>query len=273
MHGGAYDAAMYGNLFIGYLQTDPAYFFAVVITVVISITLHELAHGYAAIKLGDDTPIFTGHMTMNPLVHMGGISLLLLAMMGIAFGAMPVDRTRLRGKYGEAIMAGAGPATNFVLAALAYVGLGLWERFDHTPYAQWTPAATNGKYLLLIFAMYNFLLGLFNLIPLPPLDGSWIAANVFPAYRRWLSHDLVRGVASALMFAAFLVGGYVLTPVALKTTLKIEQLISSRSEFHFAQIFRRISITNPEQAKEDDETVEMFRHSPQLQEHYGVVYD
>ena len=70
---------MFDNLFIKTVATDPAYFFAVLITVVISITLHELAHGFVAVKLGDDTPIHTGHMTLNPIVHMGIISLVLLA--------------------------------------------------------------------------------------------------------------------------------------------------------------------------------------------------
>ena len=118
-----------GNLFIQTLWTDPTYFFGVLITVVVSIVLHELAHGYAAIKLGDDTPLVTGHMTFDPLVHMGGMSLILLAIAGIAFGAMPVDRTRLRGRYGEAIMAAAGPAMNVLLAVLALTTLGLWDRF------------------------------------------------------------------------------------------------------------------------------------------------
>ena len=81
--------------------------------------LHELAHGWAAIWLGDQTPVRQGRMTGNPLVHMGPWSLLMLAVAGIAWGQMPIDRTRLRGRHGEAIVAAAGPAMNVLLALAA----------------------------------------------------------------------------------------------------------------------------------------------------------
>ena len=73
-------------MFIEQLSTDPQYFFAVCITVVLSVCLHELAHGIVAIWLGDRTPIETGHMTLNPAVHMGWMSLVLLLVAGIAWG-------------------------------------------------------------------------------------------------------------------------------------------------------------------------------------------
>ena len=64
------------------------FFGCVVVTVVISIVLHELAHGWAAIWQGDDTPRIAGHMTPDPMVHMGGMSLLMLVLVGFAFGAI-----------------------------------------------------------------------------------------------------------------------------------------------------------------------------------------
>ena len=83
------------NLFINNLLSEnPAdrfFFFAVVLTVVVSIVLHELAHGWMAMKLGDPTPRLEGRMTGNPLVHMGPWSLLALALAGIAWGSMPID--------------------------------------------------------------------------------------------------------------------------------------------------------------------------------------
>ena len=246
-----YDAGM-GNLFIESLQSNPPYFFAVLITVVISIVLHELAHGYAAIKLGDDTPIVTGHMTLNPLVHMGGFSLILLAIAGIAFGAMPVNRNRLRGRYGEAIMAAAGPATNVLLAVLTLAAVSLWDRFDHTAMADWTPVATNGRYLLVIFGMTNLLLAMFNILPVPPLDGGWIAANIFPAYRRVLSQDLARGITSALFLAVFLGGGTFLSRAAFNGTERFYTAVSGRPDFRLGIILQRGPITNPEMAKEYD---------------------
>lgn len=239
---------MHGQLFIQTLQSDPAFFFATIITVVISITLHELAHGIAAIKLGDDTPIHLNRMTLNPMVHMGGMSLILLAIMGIAFGAMPVDRTRLRGKYGEAIVAAAGPLTNLLLAVLTLTALGLWERFDPTPLASWSPAAANGRYLLAVFGMTNLLLMMFNLLPLPPLDGFWIVSNVSRKFRNLMSGELARGIAGALFFAAFLGAGWVLQRATEQVTFKYVSALSGRSQVRLIVILDRTTIKNPEGA-------------------------
>ncbi|MBT5381502.1 MAG: site-2 protease family protein, partial [Phycisphaerae bacterium] len=85
--------------------------------VLLSITLHELAHGWAAIWEGDKTPIETGHMSANPVVHMGRFSLIVFALIGFAWGLMPVRPWRFRhGRLGEAIVAIAGPAMNLALA-------------------------------------------------------------------------------------------------------------------------------------------------------------
>src|SRR5438309_6666732 len=106
-------------LFIEYLQKEPRFFFAWVLTIVVSVCLHELAHGLVAVWLGDDTPIQQERMTLNPLVHMGPSSLICLLLAGIAWGAMPVNTNRLRGRYGGALVAAAGPLTNILLATLA----------------------------------------------------------------------------------------------------------------------------------------------------------
>ena len=66
--------------------------------VIASITLHELAHGWAAIFQGDDTPLVTGHMTANPVVHMGIPSIFIFLLLGIAWGAMPINPYKLRNK-------------------------------------------------------------------------------------------------------------------------------------------------------------------------------
>ena len=237
---------MHGQLFIQSLQSDPAFFFATIITVVVSITLHELAHGIAAIKLGDDTPAYTGHMTLNPLVHMGGMSLILLAVMGIAFGAMPVDRTRLRGKYAEAIVAAAGPATNLLLAAITLTAVALWERFDSTPLSAWSPIGANGRYLLTIFGLTNLILTMFNLLPLPPLDGFWIVSNLSSKFRNLMSGDFVRGIAGALFFAAFMGAGWVLTQAAAEGTMRYVTAISGKPAYRVVVILNRATITSPE---------------------------
>jgi Zn-dependent protease len=171
-------------MFIEQLSKNPRYFFATVIAIVLSVCLHELAHGIVAIWLGDDTPLDTGHMTLNPLVHMGPMSLVMLAIAGIAWGAMPVDPTRLRGRYGDAMVSLAGPVSNVLLATLAIVPLGLWMRFDLRHTHELSQFAYNGRYLLWIFARTNVLLAIFNMIPVPPLDGSHVLGSLLPSYGR-----------------------------------------------------------------------------------------
>src|SRR5579862_344316 len=105
-------------MFIENLTQDPQYFWAMIIAVVVSICLHELAHGIVAIWLGDRTPIELGRITLNPLVHMGLPSLIVLLISGIAWGAMPVNERRLRGKYAPALVAAAGPAMNVLIAVI-----------------------------------------------------------------------------------------------------------------------------------------------------------
>ena len=93
-----------------------------VVAVVISITLHELGHGAAALWQGDETPRLLGHMTLDPRAHMPPISWGLLLLVGIAYGLMPVNPSRFRSKHGDALVAFAGPAVNLILAALAAPG-------------------------------------------------------------------------------------------------------------------------------------------------------
>jgi len=111
------------------LKADPARLLSWAVWVIGSICLHELAHGWAAIKQGDDTPIMTGHMTWNPLVHMGKFSLIMFAVVGIAWGSMPVSPHRLRGRHAEAIVAFAGPAMNIALAIVSMILGGIWVKY------------------------------------------------------------------------------------------------------------------------------------------------
>ena len=161
--------------------------------VVFSITLHELAHGWAAIKLGDDTPIRSGHMTWNPMVHMGAYSFGALLLIGIAWGAMPVDPSRLRGKYADTLVTLAGPLMNLALGLIALVALIFWEPLagGHiiSSFTVADPLKTNLIIFLKAGAFLNFVLMLFNLLPTPPLDGGRILMNLWPAFRRVMSSE------------------------------------------------------------------------------------
>jgi Zn-dependent protease len=176
------------------------YFGCVVVTVIISIVLHELAHGWAAIWQGDDTPRMQGHMTPNPMVHMGGFSLLMLALVGIAFGAMPVNPRNFRSRYGDALVSAAGPAMNLLLAFIALTALAVW--FKTTGGMARTGTIHNAQEFLWIFGYFNIALALFNLVPVPPLDGSRILGNFVPIYGRWVDN---LGSPMILFFIFFMV--------------------------------------------------------------------
>jgi hypothetical protein len=94
--------------------------------VLLSVMLHELAHGWAALSQGDDTPRIYGRMTPNPVVHMGWLSLILLVLTGIAWGMMPTDPSKYRwGRRGRIIVSGAGPAMNVVLWLICWTAFGV----------------------------------------------------------------------------------------------------------------------------------------------------
>ena len=194
------------RFFIEALAEDRVFFVSWFVTVVVSITLHELAHGAAAIWRGDETPRKSGHMTVNPLVHMGLWSLIALLVAGIAWGQMPVDNTRLRGRYSEAIVAVAGPLTNLLLAAVGLTVLGLWGRWGEAPA---TLYLENVQKFLGIFGCANVVLGLFNMVPVPPLDGSHVLANFSRGYARFISDPAHQGT----LFMGFILAFAALGPV------------------------------------------------------------
>jgi Zn-dependent protease len=201
-------------MFIQLLSENPRYYVATVIAIVVSICVHELAHGLMAVRRGDDTPIEQGRITLNPLVHMGPVSIVVMLLSGIAWGSMPIDPTRLRGRYAEAMVAAAGPLTNFVIALVSLTALGLWWRYDARPAAELSNFAANGQLLLTVFGLGNILLGLFNLLPVPPLDGAHILANLSKGYARLMEKLSMGGGSFALFIIVFMFAGRFIRPAA-----------------------------------------------------------
>lgn len=150
--------------------------------VIVSICLHELGHGVAALWEGDDTPRRLGHMTWNPMIHMGTTSILAFILIGFAWGLMPVNPYNFRHRrWGDAIVAAAGPLVNLVLAFILLTAAGLWEGlvFSAPDDIQWQ---ANVKIFLLSGGWLNLVLLALNLLPFPPLDGSRILASVWRGY-------------------------------------------------------------------------------------------
>jgi Zn-dependent protease len=148
----------------------------IIVIVIASVTLHELAHGLAALSQGDDTPKRSGHMTLNPVIHMGWESIIFLCLAGIAWGHMPVNPSRFRHpRMGNILVSVAGPLLNLALGILFIVLL----RFDlsHSSVRILSPE------FLYLAAYINLSLFLFNMLPIPPLDGFYVYSEFFPALK------------------------------------------------------------------------------------------
>ncbi|MGA1223693.1 MAG: site-2 protease family protein [Phycisphaerales bacterium] len=166
---------------------------------IFSITMHELAHGWAALSQGDDTPRIYGRMTINPVVHMGWVSLILLALVGIAWGSMPTDPSKYRwGRRGRIIVSGAGPAMNVLLWLVCWIGFGVVVVVagGETGASGGTPAVPGGTMrqlaqFLMIGGMLNGMLALFNMLPVPPFDGASVAAGFSRTFYRWMHNPRV----------------------------------------------------------------------------------
>jgi Zn-dependent protease len=141
----------------------------IVPAVLVALTVHELSHAFAALKLGDDTPKVLGRLTINPLKHIDPLGFILLVVAGFGW-ARPVviDRAKLKKPVRDDILiALAGPLSNLVLAVFLVFLL-------RAVLAVAPPAAAAGGAVSFLFVLIsiNLALGLFNLIPVPPLDGS-----------------------------------------------------------------------------------------------------
>ncbi len=153
---------------------------------IIAIVFHEVAHGLAALKLGDPTAREQRRLSLNPLRHVDPVGTLLvpgaLALMGgPVFGwakPVPVNALRLDNpRYGMMAVAAAGPATNLLLALVGAVLLGALAGLG---VGQGTMAAGIAGTMLTTFILINIFLALFNLLPIPPFDGSHIVGGLLP---------------------------------------------------------------------------------------------
>lgn len=192
--------------------------------VLFSITLHELAHGWAAIWQGDNTPIVYQRMTLNPVTHMGAWSLIMFALVGIAWGVMPVDPSRFRWKRrGRIVVSGAGPAMNVLLAIIALTGAAAW--------GVWGPSSNtrlfdNVMVFLVTGGWLNIFLALFNLLPLPPLDGANILAGMSFTFYRWFQSPQVQQIGFFILLAIFMSGiGWLLQAAAQNISLTYVQAL------------------------------------------------
>lgn len=154
-------------------------FIARAVTLVIAFTIHEFAHAWTATQLGDDTPRLMGRLTLNPLAHLDLMGSLLLLLAGFGWAKpVPVNPYRLRygSRTGMMIVAAAGPFSNFLMALVAAIP---FRRGAFSALSGVSGPAAGVSFFLSAFIWINLILLVFNMIPLPPLDGSKVLKGLF----------------------------------------------------------------------------------------------
>jgi len=176
----------------------------------IALTVHEYAHAQAAYALGDPTPRFQGRLTMNPLAHIDPLGALMLVLVGFGW-AKPVEfnPNNFGRRYREGILkvALAGPASNLFMCFLSLALYVLLMRFG---------LLTDGVYTFLRWnAMYNVWFAFFNLVPVPPLDGSQILAQLLPPNLAWKYQSVIGRYGFLILVAVCFTGlvNYIIAPL------------------------------------------------------------
>ena len=195
------------NLFITRAFTEPKTFCMITLVVVFSICLHEFFHAWTAMKFGDTTAADRGHLTLNPLKQMGPFSIIMFLVLGFAWGAVPVDNyvLRARNRHAPAIVALAGPATNLGLFLIGFFFFGfLFPRISYL--VENEGAGQTIMEFFLILGCYNAFLCIFNLLPVPGLDG-WAALTEYVPRMKSFSSEFAKGVTIFLIFLFLFLSG------------------------------------------------------------------
>ena len=150
------------------LSSNPTAFVIIAVALILSLTVHEFAHAFVADRLGDPTPRRFGRVTLNPLAHLDPFGALLLLIAGFGFAKpVPINPGNL-GRWGSLWVSAAGPISNILIALLAALLL------------KFLPRSDLGDTVLITVLGINIVLAIFNLLPIPLLDGSRILAAIFP---------------------------------------------------------------------------------------------
>lgn len=186
-------------MFIETLFEDPYRFFMIFLIVIFSVCLHEFFHALTAVREGDVS--LQDHLTLNPLKQMGVMSIIMLLFLGIAWGAVPVNRELLRRKQSILYISLAGPFANLLLLAVSFILFLFACKFAGQGTLDKAQMNTL-LFFLLTMGIYNFVLFVFNLLPIPGLDG-WHVLQYFLPRKIELKSEWVKGIMAGVILGAF----------------------------------------------------------------------
>ncbi len=197
----------------GDLRDNPpamvAYFLAFAVAMVVGLAFHEFCHAWSAYQMGDTTAQRQGRLTLNPLKHLDPMGTVLLLVVGFGMAKpTPVSPWRMRvgPPWGLAITKAAGPLSNFLIAAIAALPLkaGLIDSVASLDdIANASGPEIVGLFLFFI-VVFNVLLGVFNLLPIPMLDGFSVLISFFPGQIRRQLEQLERNAGYSVLLLLFL---------------------------------------------------------------------
>ncbi len=202
-------------------KTDPlvaiAYLLGLLLALVAGITFHEFSHAFTAYQLGDMTPVRQGRVSLNPAAHLDPVGMLIFVLAGFGWGrpvAFNPYGLRTNPRIGSALVALAGPVSNILLGTAFGLLLRILLLADPT-----FGSSTLTRFIALTLASFidfNFLLAIFNLVPLPPLDGSKILPGILPpdmAYSLLRFYDQIGPYSLLILFALLWFAGSIVGPI------------------------------------------------------------
>ena len=207
-------------MIIQYLFSDPFIFFAWTVAFLIGLTIHEFSHALVAYKLGDPTAKYAGRITLNPLAHLDLFGTILLFVVGFGWGKpVPFNPYNLRDqKYGPLLIAIAGPLSNLAIALVFGLALRFFVAYE---------MAFGLILLFSVIVFLNIILAVFNLLPIPPLDGSKILFAILPDSMNDLKITLERYGLFILIFFLFF-----LLPIIFPIIFNLSKLIMGQGAFN-----------------------------------------
>lgn len=185
-------------------------FYFQIAVIIVSIVFHELSHGYVAYFLGDPTAKYAGRLTLNPIKHLelfGSVivPILTYTLGGVVFGwakPVPYNPYNIKNKYGEVLVAIAGPISNFLIAFV----FAMYFRSLASP-----ETSPSGQLALLIIIV-NVTLGVFNMMPIPPLDGFKVFTGLLPYNLRYIKEYIEKNMLLFIIIFIFTFS-FILDPI------------------------------------------------------------